>query len=70
MIKVNVIRWYLDIKWTIEKWKDFRNSDLCETENDRDNADAVIDRLENMLDKLIYTRKVSEADFAWYISLL
>ena len=70
MIKVNVRTWYLDVKWTIEEWKGFRNSDLCERRNDRDNADAVIERLENMLDRLISTGEVSETDFAWYISLL
>ena len=70
MIKVNVQRWVRDIMWSIADWKEFRNSDLCETVDDRHNADEVVGRLENILYRLRHTGEVSEKDFAWYISLL
>lgn len=70
MIKVNVQSWGRDIMWSITDWKEFRNSDLCETVDDRHNADDVIERLENMLNRIRHTGEVSESDFSWYISLL
>lgn len=70
MIKVNAGRWCRDIEWSIEEWEDFRNSDLCETAGDRQKADEVLERLENILYRLMHAGYVSEEDFAWYITLL
>lgn len=68
MIKVNVEVWSANILDAIREWRNYR--DCWCNGMEKHSVGITIDRLEGMLETLLNSGEVSEANFEWFTTLL